>query len=364
MKLNIGENIKRLRKERDITQEEFAEMLGVSCQSVSRWENASCYPDIELIPTIASFFGISADRLMGMDEKAEKAAVDRYSDEFQAAISVGNMEECIRIARAGVSEFPNNYALLNKLMYALFVACSDDANIPNWKENQKKYDSEIVSLGERIIRYCPDIKIRYEATNRLAFHHCETGRKDIGRTLYETLPSLSACKEWGIWWALSEKEKLPHTRKFILNAYYALAEGLWRLTDLVPDEDAVNVFEKLHALNRLIYDHDPPDDNWCAASYYFKHAKHLVKLNRIEEAIDHLHLSVKHAIAFDERPDEIKTNSLLLGKQIRRKTDFDTADSRPLREILRDSWLKETEFDSIRNTAEFKAVLKKLNQNI
>ena len=49
MKLNIGETIKKLRKERDITQEEFAEVLGVSCQSVSRWENNSCYPDIELI---------------------------------------------------------------------------------------------------------------------------------------------------------------------------------------------------------------------------------------------------------------------------------------------------------------------------
>lgn len=55
MKLNIGETIKRLRKERGITQDEFAEVLGVSCQSVSRWENDNCYPDIELIPTIAEF---------------------------------------------------------------------------------------------------------------------------------------------------------------------------------------------------------------------------------------------------------------------------------------------------------------------
>jgi len=39
MKLNIGETIKRMRKEKEITQEEFAQVLGVSCQSVSRWEN-------------------------------------------------------------------------------------------------------------------------------------------------------------------------------------------------------------------------------------------------------------------------------------------------------------------------------------
>ena len=186
MKLNIGETIKKLRKERDITQEEFAEVLGVSCQSVSRWENNSCYPDIELIPTIAAFFDISTDKLMGIDEVAETKAVDQYLKDFQAAISIGNIDECIRIARAGVAEFPNNYTLLNKLMYALFVSTSDDADIVDWKENRQKYDAEIVALGERIVKYCSDAKIKLEATNRLAFHHSEMGRKDIALSIYET----------------------------------------------------------------------------------------------------------------------------------------------------------------------------------
>ena len=88
MKLKIGETIKRLRKEREITQEEFAEVLGVSCQSVSRWENNTCYPDIELIPIISAFFGISTDKLMGVEESAEKKAVERYLNDFQKAISV------------------------------------------------------------------------------------------------------------------------------------------------------------------------------------------------------------------------------------------------------------------------------------
>ena len=43
MKLKVGETIKRLRKEREITQEEFAEVLGVSCQSVSRWEKGGSF---------------------------------------------------------------------------------------------------------------------------------------------------------------------------------------------------------------------------------------------------------------------------------------------------------------------------------
>ena len=52
MKLTIGENIRNYRRKQDLTQEEFAERLGVSYQSVSRWENGATYPDIELLHAI------------------------------------------------------------------------------------------------------------------------------------------------------------------------------------------------------------------------------------------------------------------------------------------------------------------------
>ena len=360
MKLNIGETIKKLRKEREITQEEFAEMLGVSCQSVSRWENNSCYPDIELIPTIAAFFDISTDKLMGINKATEKKAVDRYLKDFQAAISVGNLDECIRIARAGVAEFPNNYALLNKLMYALFATGDDTANIPDWKENRLKNDAEIVALGERIMKYCPDAEIKYEATDRLAFHHCEMDRIQQGRAIYESFPPMAYCREWAIKWALSEDEELPHWRKFILKSYYALSDGLWQLVDLVSDEDAVIVCEKTRALDHIIFDDDPPSDSWSRAGRDFDYAKRLVKVNRIEEAIENLSICVKHAYDFENRPDEIKTTSLLIGERIKKRTDFDTTDSRPLHEIIRDTWLAEKEFDAIRDTKEFKAILEQL----
>ena len=113
--------------------------------------------------------------------------VGKYLSDFQIAISKGLVYECVRIARNGVKEFPNNYILLNKLMYALFIACSDDADIPEWKENMQKYDSEIVSLGERIIKYCPDQNIRLEATSRLAFQHCEMGRKQQGQMCHTSI---------------------------------------------------------------------------------------------------------------------------------------------------------------------------------
>jgi len=58
MALNIGENIKKLRAEKGITQEQLAEHLSITYQSVSKWENGITAPDLYLIPTIAKYFGV------------------------------------------------------------------------------------------------------------------------------------------------------------------------------------------------------------------------------------------------------------------------------------------------------------------
>ena len=87
MKLSIGENIKLLRKSKEITQEQLAEMVNVSCQSVSRWELGICYPDMELLPMLAEIFEITVDKLLGVDSIAEKKKVEEYLNRFQVAIS-------------------------------------------------------------------------------------------------------------------------------------------------------------------------------------------------------------------------------------------------------------------------------------
>ena len=91
MKLQIGENLKRLRRARDMTQEDLAALLGVSYQSVSRWENGACYPDLELLPTIADFFGLSVDQLLGVNAAQEQQRVQKSRDRFQEAISLGRI---------------------------------------------------------------------------------------------------------------------------------------------------------------------------------------------------------------------------------------------------------------------------------
>lgn len=361
MKLNIGENIKRSRKQRDLTQDELAEIFGVSCQSVSRWEKGLCYPDMELVPNIAYFFEISVDSLMGINDTAEKNSVNEHLKKISDRRFRGRIEECIDIARKGVAEHPNSYTLLNKLMYALFLSGSDDADINDWQENQAKYDEEIVSLGERIIKYCPDDEIRLEATERLAFEHCEMGRKELGRRLYETLPTLSVCRETAIWWALEESEKLSHTRDLISKAYSLLSYGLYRLGHLVSDKDAIEVYKTDNEIEKLLYQGEALPDGWSKAKINYLIAKHYINLGEYDNAIDHLTLCAEAAKEFDNRPEEMKSSSLFLGEKTVRRSDFDTADSRSLCDIVRDSWLTDEEFDKIRGTKEFSQIIEFLN---
>jgi transcriptional regulator with XRE-family HTH domain len=87
MKLNIGENIRRLRRAADMTQEQLADKLGVAFQSISRWENGTTYPDIEFLPALAGIFGVTVDELMGGEAIRRDEEIARKMNEFRELCS-------------------------------------------------------------------------------------------------------------------------------------------------------------------------------------------------------------------------------------------------------------------------------------
>ena len=68
----IGGFIKELRKAKGITQEQFAEILGVSGRTVSRWETGNNMPDISLLVEIAEFLEVSIPEIINGERKREK----------------------------------------------------------------------------------------------------------------------------------------------------------------------------------------------------------------------------------------------------------------------------------------------------
>jgi len=70
--MNIGEKLKRARVEANITQETLAEILAVSRQTISNWENGRSYPDIASIIVLSDVYNITLDSLLKGDEKIIK----------------------------------------------------------------------------------------------------------------------------------------------------------------------------------------------------------------------------------------------------------------------------------------------------
>ena len=72
----IGEQIKKIRIEKGITQEQLGEMIGVTTQAVSRWERGGT-PDAEILPSIADVLGVSTDALFGRENRSFIATLAR-----------------------------------------------------------------------------------------------------------------------------------------------------------------------------------------------------------------------------------------------------------------------------------------------
>ena len=83
--IKVGEKIKELRQRKGRTQEALANELGVTAQAVSRWEKGICYPDMEVIPSIANYFGVSIDELFGYDNE-RSIKIDALADQINEMI--------------------------------------------------------------------------------------------------------------------------------------------------------------------------------------------------------------------------------------------------------------------------------------
>ncbi len=102
MENTIGTRIAALRKAHGYTQEELAEKLGVSGQAVSKWENDISYPDILMLPKIASLFGVTTDELLiSKAEKTEAILVPaekrKNFDEMMLIIKIDDEDDRINI---------------------------------------------------------------------------------------------------------------------------------------------------------------------------------------------------------------------------------------------------------------------------
>lgn len=110
--INIANNIVRIRKESRLTQADLAEFLGVTKASVSKWETGQSYPDIETLPKIATYFGVSIDELLGYEPQMTKAGIKATCEQLSKAFAEEPFEQAHDKCRAVVRDYYACYPLL------------------------------------------------------------------------------------------------------------------------------------------------------------------------------------------------------------------------------------------------------------
>lgn len=110
--LKIGDILADRRSRKGVTQEEVAEYTGVSKASVSKWENGLSYPDITILPLLATYFNMSIDELLGYRPQLDEREIRKKYREFSAKFAEQPFPKVLEETRNFIRSYDSCYPLL------------------------------------------------------------------------------------------------------------------------------------------------------------------------------------------------------------------------------------------------------------
>ncbi|MFA6730446.1 MAG: helix-turn-helix domain-containing protein [Eubacteriales bacterium] len=315
MTINIADNLKRLRKRREITQEELANFVGVSFQAVSKWERGEGYPDITILPVIANFFEVSIDELMGMNEINNQNRLEAVFSAVQKNYSNGSLSENITLIREELKSFPTNYQLLYELALSLSI-------IQDNPENERKNKEEAIDILQKIMEYSTDTEIRNNAQGDLCFYYKQIGENEKAIEQAIKLPSAWKSREAILPSMLNDSDFIKSCQQSIITFMDALRLQLRDLADANYTRSLPwTVEERITIIGKCIKIYDVIFDDkdylyyniYLSESYRTMAALSLLDDNK-EEALTYMGKAVEHSILYDSLPDKEKYTSLLINQ--------------------------------------------------
>lgn len=178
--LYLAENLKKQRMLKNLTQEDVAELLGITPQSVSKWERGESYPDITFLPALANIFETSIDLLIGMDTiRAEGAhySIHKKAIEYQRS---GDYEAAEKTYREALMLYPDKPGMI--LGLAATLALKGEAE-------------DAIVWMERGLAGSVSEKQRATMRAALCFLYLKAGREDKASQLASELPHMRESRE-------------------------------------------------------------------------------------------------------------------------------------------------------------------------
>jgi len=210
--MQIAKNLKRLRLEKGLTQEDLAERVGVTGQAVSKWEREECYPDITLLPGLANCFGVTLDELVGMTEiKGKLWGIHARANTLQKE---RKYHEAVAVYDEALKTFPADGGLLTARVLALAIAGEGTDNA--------------IAVCERRMQEAADDHARAELAAALCILYRRAGLKEKAELLARRRPHARDSRELLLPHFLPPSERESYLREqlpAILTAICELIDG-------------------------------------------------------------------------------------------------------------------------------------------
>ncbi len=286
---NIGQRIKDLRKQNDLTQEKLADFLGVTYQSVSKWETGITMPDLGMIVPLARLLHVSTDELLGMKSVETDTRREEIEATYKNTWQTGDLEERYRIAQAAVSEYPGDMKYLDWLAWITAMRSFGFADDETYIAEQEK----AIKLFACVIENAADERIRASSIQGIVQYLSFRGRYEEAKKYAECYPeNYSVSREEVLLSCLQGDEKVILSQKMLDRM----------LTDIL-NQIGEGTMEACVAQEQIIHALIPDENylyyNCFLAENYLCRARIFAGKQKPEKAIEALKKARRYAVAYD-----------------------------------------------------------------
>ncbi len=319
--MSIGNKIREMRILRSMTQEELSDLLGVSFQSVSKWECGTTCPDLTLIVPIARLFGITTDELLCADEDtARRKIFDQAYHQYWEK----NDSDMYEMAKKACAEFPGDMKYLSWLAdEEYYMAFNGGGNTEQFRAMLE----ESVKHCKIVIEHTTDTVIKNRAIHCMALDLKYLERPEEASEYAEKLPDVPSFTKDEILSYILTGDKLKSVQQRTI--YRSFENLLYKLDKYcldipITDESIRFILQAEEALIHAVI----PDENYLEFHFflhhiYLKKAMCAMSDNEYDLAADYLNTAKFHASMTDKlhKGDALKyTCPLFAGYEYRWKS--------------------------------------------
>ena len=350
----MKEKLRSLRQQKNITQEALANHLGITSQSVGKWERGEGFPDITLLPKIAFYFDVTVDELLCVDQGRIEETICEYQRQSKICQQNGDNGKNLELWEKAYAEFPNDCRVIEELMFAI----NRDAVYPCPKDKAER----IIALGEELLQKSTDIKQRENAVQCLCYTYDNIDKEkalhyaDMSGSFHVTRENLRST-------VLDGEEGVKECQSYIMSLIHTAAMTASSMTSKIQfsHEEIIEAYMfAIDILKRLYSDGNIGFYAFDVSFYYCNIALQYAEMNDTENTLKALEESCKYAIIEANLKDIDYTAPMV--NRMKHKKSNTTKNYKGNTCNLRLKALEDKRFDFVRNEEVLKKIIADLEE--